>query len=454
MISYAMPSTPTWRPLEVGVFITGLSFLALYGADLWIIIVFLGVVWLSVKWQISRSKHLKTLMLMGCVAAIVAAGSLFAKTMYWNLEYPNASNGRSEWDFLAFWVDGRVGISGEDFYDSQSYLELNLPVQPSTDFRKSILSVGFRYPPISMLLFAPLGLFSYSAAYALWYVVNSVALGFAILLVWRRYFKRYHLQGLVVAALILLAMRGAFATVRAGQSNFLVLLALVAFVADMNRLRGGFWLGFGIVVKPLLLILLLPLGLKKNWRAVGGALIALACACLLTVVFFGIDAFSGYVGTLPSKMPYSSYVEEVRQSLLAGIMRIIGTQSPPPDNPALNPVFVGASLMMVLLSAWATLRLPKEQCRLAFGYWIPLMMVVYPGTLYHYSVYLAVPFLLLWQARKNIRNWNILFLAMSTLVYYEASTKASNSVLLASIGCWLLALIAQKSLTNKVIETL
>jgi Glycosyltransferase family 87 len=376
---------------------------------------------------------------LGVVVSAVA-GCLLA--MLRNLAYPTPGSGRSEWDFLAFWIDGRVAASGLDFYDPSSYRALALPCEPSARFRRSIIDVGFRYPPVTMLLFAPLSWFGYSTAYALWDGATLLAIAVCAWVIQGLWFQDYGRWGVVLALLLLLVMRASLATVDLGQSNFLVLLAALLALRNAGRFRGGVYLGLGMMVKPLLAALVLPLLLGRRWRPLMGVAAAIATGAAATAIAFGPGIFSSYAATLPSQMPYSSYVETVRQSLLAAVLRATGTEYGR-HSPLANPLFLAAAAVLLSVAVWATLRDRMQQrFPLAYGSWVALAMLLYPGTLYHYALFLLLPYLALWGERRR-HPFGFELLSLSTVaVFLVASSQAMNSVVEASLVCWLACVIA------------
>jgi hypothetical protein len=373
------------------------------------------------------------------LGVVVLALGVCLRTMVSNLAYPAPGSGGSEWDFLAFWIDGRAGVSGRDFYDPSSYHVLSLPFVPSAAFRASILDVGFRYPPSTMLLFAPLGWLDYSTAYALWDVATLLALGGCAWLIQRIWLRDYGGWGVVLGLLMLLVMPASLATIRLGQSNFFALLAVLLALRNEGRFRGGAYLVLAALVKPLLAVLALPLLVMRRWRTLLGGAVALAARTVATGLAFGPLIFSSYAATLPSRMPHSSYVEEVRQSLLAVVLRATGDTS---GVPAANPFFLALAALLLSATVWAMVHARRRRPRLIWGTWIVLAMLLFPGTLRHYAVLLLVPWLAIWEERRS-HPFGLELLALSTVaVFLGAAAPGTNAVFEASLACWLACVAA------------
>jgi len=77
-----------------------------------------------------------------------------------------------EWDFLAFYLYGKLGASGLDFYEPANiadlFSNLKIPFEISKEFLEDVIDVGFNYPPVSMILFAPFAYLDIETANILW----------------------------------------------------------------------------------------------------------------------------------------------------------------------------------------------------------------------------------------------------------------------------------------------
>ncbi len=82
-----------------------------------------------------------------------------------------------EWDFLCFWLWGRAGARGANFYDPAASAWMAEGLELSPEFQRQIVDVGFWYPPPTMLLFAPFGALPVRAALLLWYALQWFWLG-------------------------------------------------------------------------------------------------------------------------------------------------------------------------------------------------------------------------------------------------------------------------------------
>ncbi len=172
--------------------------------------------------------------------------------------------------------DGHRSPYGVHAFDEQAQA-LGRPVPP------------FVYPPPSLLAFFPLHLFDYDTAKALMLVVNHLCLLGAIAFLFGRLFREEfsHAPSQLTAALVViyvLLFDPAVVTLHLGQVNFLLLVCL-AFMWNALKRNGSalaiaFPLTLAIVVKTYPALLVLPLLLRKRYRAAAWTigLFVLACA--------------------------------------------------------------------------------------------------------------------------------------------------------------------------------
>src|SRR3954467_7960490 len=66
------------------------------------------------------------------LAVLVAFGLQGLKIIYSNILHP------PEWDFVVFWLDGRVAAHGLNFYDPHSYQQMATALSHSEDFTQEI----------------------------------------------------------------------------------------------------------------------------------------------------------------------------------------------------------------------------------------------------------------------------------------------------------------------------
>jgi len=362
--------------------------------------------------------------------AILVYGATYAAIMASNVAHP------PEWDFSVSWFNGYVAARGLNFYDPENYRRLAgaLPLTPA--LVRFVISVGFHFPPPTIFLFLPLGFLDIRVAFVLWYVVMiGVIVLDAVLLA--RLFLGGTAGGRLLAAALLLLLRPAMATVWFGQTNFFVVLMLLLFWRDRARFRGGAWIALATLIKPVGAVLLLYAVLARRWRAIVGTGVVLAALSALTIAVFGWDTFATYFGHNPvGRMPAEAYTESINQSLLATILRLTGYDVGR-SSAILNPVFVVLAGGLGAATAWLGHRAwTAGDDDLALALTIPFGLLVYPGTLAHYSVDLIVPFLLLWSRRQALPGGLAGVVAFLTAEFAIINAKVELA-LVGNVVAWL-----------------
>lgn len=304
-----------------------------------------------------------------------------------------------EWDVRVFWIYGQLMANGENVYALEPYQKFYQELQPSRDFIEAVLQVGGEYPPPTMLLFRPLGCCTMPRAFLYWYIFFGLTVLGAIVLLRHTFLRRDGLWGLALILLLLLSLGGTWETIRFGQTSFLTLILLLLYWLDRERPRAGVWIVLGAIAKPYMAILLFDALLNKRWRAVVWSAGAGALASAASLLLLGPRTFISYF-TLdpPGRVPRWVYMEWVNQSLLATILRL--TRAPVARSPAANPIFLVSVLGLFLITGWLIVRAGRETT-LSLCLWLLLGLIIYPGTLAHYSVMLLPVLLLLWQTREN-----------------------------------------------------
>jgi hypothetical protein len=369
------------------------------------------------------------------LAIIVVFGFANVSVMYGNIVDPQ------EWDFLCFWLDGHVAIRGLNFYKPESYQAIPLPNIPSQGFTNDILEVGFWYPPPTMFLFLPLGLFSLQTAMILWYIVHCVVLALDIFLLWKIFLGRAGLMGLVFTIALTLILGGTLSTIRLGQTNFLVLLMFLLFWWNRERPHSGIWLTLGAFVKPYVAIMLLYPLLRRRWRVLLSAFVTLVVILLLTISFFGSETFLSYFKDNPTtRLPNGLYTEAVNQSLLAALLRMTEYNFSG-QSPFYYTTFLVLALILTGITCWISFSLEADQAYWNLSLILLLSLLVYPASLSSYSFLLIVPILLIWVNREEIpiADWGIIaFLSVVCVLISH-----SDYVFVANFLLWLaLALIS------------
>jgi len=201
---------------------------------------------------------------------------------------------------------------GAELYDSSTQLAAQREFAADADIRRGPLP--YIHPPFEALIFLPLTLLSYKAAFLVWNLIN---LGILLLDV---HLLRNWLPGLQILTgwqllLIALAFFPIFANFHQGQDAILLLTLVILGMRSIDRgalLTAGCWLGCGVFKYHLVLPLLLMLAVWKGRRLAIGFLATAAAAGLASVAMVGwkgmveYPAYAWHVISMPGfgRIPY------------------------------------------------------------------------------------------------------------------------------------------------------
>jgi hypothetical protein len=343
------------------------------------------------------------------------------------------------WDFLAFWLNGKAGISGENFYHPESYREIELPYEPGDDFREEIIDTGFWYPPFTMFLFLPLSLFNFSNAYLFWQILNLLIFGACVYGLWQLFLKDRGILSLLMLAMLMLRAEPTRSTFETTQTNFLALLFFLMFWRNRLNIWGGVWLALCVVIKPYMALLYIYPLVTRNWKMLAAAILTLAGITFLSIITFGSDVFLSFLHHPTPDVPGYVYTEGVNQSLLATILRLspYGTIK---GAPLSNPLYLGISLLLTFITMWVAIRKRNNDEWLILSI-LFLAFIVYPTTLAHYGVFLIVPVaLLLQQSGQNIGERIAIFFAIA-VAYFLSIYKFPDYMFFANLFMWLICIM-------------
>ena len=272
----------------------------------------------------------------------------------------------------------------------------------------------YLYPPLFAVLFAPLTLLPYEAAYLVW-----VALGAALLFasVWMLIRQddaarqdRLRSPGFLLPAAALVLMACSFypvsRTVAVGQSSLLMLALMTgAFVAlsrdgtaspEGSRCRdilGATALACGILLKLTPALLLPWLVFRRRWRALAWCGVALAVLLGISVATAGLESHQVYFGRMISKLSGGTafYPNQSISGMLAraagGEMRLADLVDP--ASPQVLIARLAALVLMVggLLLIWRR-RLDDTH---AFSLLVLITLAISPISWEHHYVLALIP---------------------------------------------------------------
>ncbi len=377
------------------------------------------------------------------------ASALALAALYW-LRHSIHLTDAPEWDFLPFFLDGHVAARSLDFYDPAAHRtvleELDIPFAPSRGFFEEHMVMAFPYPPPTMFLFLPLGYLDFQSAHYLW--VFSVFFFFCVdvHLMQRLFLPQDRYTGALLVLVMLLTLPMTARVFAYEQTTFLALALLLLFWKDHELPRAGVWAVLGLLVKPLLGVLLVYLVLRRSWHAISVAIATTLVAGLLTALLFGLPTVMNYFIDNPvARVPAHMYHQPVNHSLLATIVRVLHHDFIPAA-PLRNPMFVTITGILTLLSfvVVASLRCSWQHWGIAIL--VAYAVIVYPQSLNHYSVLLALPVMLILSTFRTSTRAKMIgaFFIAAVFALMELAPIAANAILWIAL---IMIPILQKAMT-------
>jgi Glycosyltransferase family 87 len=295
------------------------------------------------------------------------------------------TSARRPWDFETYWLAVKAAGGGFDPYDPAQLGRL----------AGRFVGMPFVYPPITLLLFAPVSLLPLGAATTLWLAV-SVAFLVLLVEVWRRFF----LPGIGWLALVAAAALGFNAAAIWGlkTGNVAILeqallwCGLAAYARDRRTLFAALVLAaaiFKLMPIAFLALLLVPSRNRgADWKLAAGAL-AVFLALVFLPAWLGPGWGRHYLTNLPSERPWG----EVNPSALGLIDTVVGDHAAPLFTPPYRSLIpwglyvAGVGLLGARLwrSAWRV-RSPARTALLA-----ALLYALVAPRLMAYSYLIAIP---------------------------------------------------------------
>lgn len=191
-----------------------------------------------------------------------------------------------DFDFIPFWVAGRLVLSGGDPYDADT-------------FRRALLEAGsqgyafgggFAYPLPAAILALPFAALPFAVAAPGWLVAQTAVASAALIALARRLFVTDFPRDTAVLLALAVSIPGTFVSAYTGQvSGFLVAIAagaLALLLAGRPMLAGAV-LGLGIA-KPQVFLLLVPLLLLASRERARIAVGGFAVTVLLLLPSFAV----------------------------------------------------------------------------------------------------------------------------------------------------------------------
>lgn len=345
------------------------------------------------------------------------------------------------WDFTAFYLWGKTAALDYNYYLPENLAIVNSSIRypfsrlEMYEFYDYIVNVGFLYPPQTILLFLPLGYFSFKTSLVLWTIFNSLFVVGCIYLIFDIFFKNSKINGILLVSILLFSLKPSLSTMYFSQTNFILLFLLLLVWKYSENMIGGIFLALAFLVKPYMIIFLIVFFLRKKWKAILYFITSILFFVGITFILFGKEIFTSYIFNNPSlRLPDDAFSEEVNQSLNAVLIRnnIIASEN----------TFAYISLLVGIIIITGIYFFFLSKRKLYDYIWATLLLVgllIYPGTLIHYGTLLL--FIIFQFFNKNNQlgiNWYYvpiligIFYFLSTFSVFTAITFLLGIVMIKS----------------------
>lgn len=337
------------------------------------------------------------------------------------------------WDVRCFWVWGRIALTTHTIYDPASSLAVGSAFPYDAVWTRLFLRVGFIYPPPTILLFAPLGLFpTPERAAPFWYAVNLTAMLGAIVVLWNVFLRKYGLGGLLGAAILVVGFGPTSQALSYGQPLTIMLLLTALCFTDAPPALGGVWLGLAFIVKPLAAPFFLQPLFKRAWIQITTALATIVLGLFGAILVVGWSNVSPYFTNGPSRRyPLSIWLENENQSLFSAVYRI--TRQPVPDSLLHAGPFLACALVITVVSVYVCARSASRDKSATLSMLIALALLIYPPSAGFYSELLLGPLLVLWSRAGPSFRVPVIAYASAVYAVLDLTTPAG---VLAPLSIW------------------
>jgi hypothetical protein len=305
-------------------------------------------------------------------------------------------------DFTSFYAAGKLAAAGrpELVYDQAAHQAAEwAATQPGVEYQ------FFFYPPVFLLLAAPLSLLPYLAAFAVFEVGTLLLFLAALRPIVGEAGAGPGWRWLVPA----LAFPAVFWTFGLGQNAFLSAALFAAGTRLLDRRPGAAGLALGALIYKPHLGLLIPFALLagRNMRAVAGAALAAGGLVLLSWLAFGTPAWAAFLAAFTGA--HGTY--ENGRIELAGMVTVFASVRlfglPVAIAYAAQAVAALAAAAAVVLVFWRRARLAVRAAALLGGTLLALpVLLLYDLTLWE----VGAAWLLADARARGLRPWEVLTL--------------------------------------------
>jgi len=309
-----------------------------------------------------------------------------------------------EWDFYCIYLDSKAASMGLNPIRPENYpaalAAMDAPIAHSDVFREEILDVGMKYFPSALWSFAPFGFLSYQQAHVAWVLLNWAAFLGGMKLLHQQLAQdlqpKLTLPLLVGLVLLWPATKP---VVHFENSHMLCFLMVMLLWRDRDKPIGALWIVMGSVCKPFFLLLTGYFVVRRNWKAVGLTLAGIALSWAMVIPIWGIEPIQDFFFNNPNgRVPSFQFTSKINHSLLSVLVRAVEFDFSQGYLPTRMPIFLATGGLISMLTVGVCWLTPQAKSEWHLAAILGLAVLMYPGSLKPYSLFLLPLFLLHWKS--------------------------------------------------------
>lgn len=269
------------------------------------------------------------------------------------------------------------------------------------------------YPPLTMILFFPLTIFTPEIASKLWTIISILSILGSIYICCRIYKIRFFSTiNLFLSTLIFLAFPVKF-TLGMGQVNNIILLLVTATLYFLNTKRNilaGVLLANTLIIKFFPILLLPYLLFSKKWKLLITLLITLILLMIITLLFVPFSTTSYFYQHILSNLLSSWKGDYYNQALTGLLMRNIADPSLRESLRIIIPLILLSINFFVLLKKGER---TQRKRNLEIASLVILNVLINNFSWQHHYVFLILPFLVITYTLRKFRTHKFFYIPLA-----------------------------------------
>ena len=255
--------------------------------------------------------------------------------------------------------------------------------------------------PTFLLCFEPLGYLPDTVAYWIWFAINAIALGVAIMLLLQDRIgglSRSQKWVLGIAMLLYAPLGDHIAFAQVQVLILLMLVLVMRWLASGRQIAAGLMLALAIMLRAFPIVLALYLLATRRWRALAAMTIGVVVIGIVTTAGLGLNVMRSFLDGARLTVSHHPVSLPINVALAAFVTRLFwyafGVALPASLEFARRAVIVILELAIVGLGLRAALRAAgdSEADLAAFGLWVVISAMLSPIAWIHYMVLFLIPF--------------------------------------------------------------